>query len=55
MKNIRVFRFDLDLDPDPLIFVNTGPGVQIPVKAPNFLCVLFKEEATICKDKVWLS
>jgi hypothetical protein len=27
MDNIWVFRFDPDLDPDPKIFVNTGPGV----------------------------
>jgi hypothetical protein len=26
MKNIRVFQFDPDFDPDPKIFVNTGPG-----------------------------
>jgi hypothetical protein len=27
MKNIRVLKFDPDLDPDPEIFVNTGPEV----------------------------
>jgi hypothetical protein len=26
MKNIRVFKFDPDIDPDPSIFVSTGPG-----------------------------
>jgi hypothetical protein len=29
MKNIRVFQFDPDLDPDPKIFVNTGPECEV--------------------------
>jgi hypothetical protein len=26
MNHIWVFKFDPDLDPDPLILINTGPG-----------------------------
>jgi hypothetical protein len=29
MKKIRVFKFDPDLDSDPLIFINTGPGLFV--------------------------
>jgi hypothetical protein len=35
MKNMRVFKFDPDLDPDPKVFVNTGPCVYDTVVKEN--------------------